>query len=69
VQPGPDALTRLDLDALVGQSVEEARAAVYDAGGVLRAVAPGEAVTLDYRADRVTVVVEDGRVASHHGIG
>jgi hypothetical protein len=69
VQPGPEALARLDLDALVGQSVEEARAAVHDVGGVLRAVAPQDAVTLDYRPDRVTVIVEDGRVTSHLGIG
>jgi hypothetical protein len=69
MQPVPRALAALDLDALVGQSVEEARAAVHDAGGVLRAVAPEDAVTLEYRPDRVTVVVEDGRVVSHHGIG
>jgi Peptidase inhibitor I78 family len=69
MQPGPDTLATLDLDALVGQSVEEARAAVHDAGGVLRAVAPEEPVTLEFRPDRVTVVVDDGRVVSHHGIG
>jgi hypothetical protein len=36
---------------------------------VLRVVAPGDAVTLDYRPDRVTVVVQDGLVTSHLGIG
>jgi hypothetical protein len=69
MEPGPEALARLDLDTLVGQSVAEARAAVHDAGGVLRAVSPHDAVTLDYRPDRVTVITEDGRVTSHHGIG
>jgi hypothetical protein len=69
MKPVPDALQHLDLDALVGQSLEEARAAVEDAGGVLRAAGPNDAVTLDYRPDRVTVVVEDGRVTSCYGIG
>jgi hypothetical protein len=66
----PDALRHLDLDALVGQPVDEARAAVQDVGGVLRAVGADDPVTLEYRPDRVTVVVdEDNRVISHHGIG
>lgn len=57
-------LADLDLTALVGLPVEQAREAVTAAGGVTRTVEPGGMVTLDYRADRVTLVVEDGRVVT-----
>ena len=65
----PQGLKGLDLDALVGLPVERARTIVDQAGGVLRAVAPGDVVTLEYRPDRVTVVVVNGEVIESNGIG
>ncbi|MDQ6848775.1 MAG: hypothetical protein M3070_02050 [Actinomycetota bacterium] len=62
-------LSELDLDALVGRRVDEARAAITEAGGILRAVSPDQAVTADYRSHRVTLLVEDGRVIRNLGIG
>ncbi len=63
------SLQALDLDALVGQPVADAQAAVEAAGGATRIVAPGDAVTLDYRPDRVTILAEDGRVVERPTIG
>ena len=65
----PEALRALDLDGLVGQPVADAEARVRAAGGTLRAVPPGAAVTTEYRPNRVTATVEDGRVSRVHGIG
>jgi hypothetical protein len=68
--PGtPVALLELDLDDLVGSSVDKARAVLEAAGGRLRAVAPGQAVTMDYRGDRVTATVENDRICEVLGIG
>jgi len=52
------ALERMDLDSLIGMPVPQARAVVEKLDGVLRAVVEGGAITLDYRPDRVTVVVD-----------
>ncbi len=61
--PGtPVALLELDLDDLIGLPVDKARALLESAGGRLRAVAPGQAVTMDYRGDRVTATVEHDRI-------
>lgn len=57
----PEALSRLDLDSLVGMSVPQARARVEEAGGDLRAGISGEVVDFDFRPRRVTVVTDDGR--------
>jgi hypothetical protein len=65
----PQSLQDLDLDALIGLPVDRARELVEGAGGVLRAVSPGEFVTLEYRADRVTAVVVNGEVIESNGIG
>jgi hypothetical protein len=65
----PQSLQDLDLDGLIGLRVERARAIVEEAGGVLRAVSPGDAVTLEYRPDRVTVAVVNGEVIESNGIG
>jgi hypothetical protein len=64
----PQSLKDLDLDGLIGLPVDRARAIVEEAGGVLRAVSPGDAVTLEYRSDRVTTVVVDGEVIETNGI-
>jgi hypothetical protein len=70
MRPGtPAELLALDLGALVGQPVDAARAQVEAAGGRLRAVAPGGAMTMDYRGDRVTVVVVADEVLEVIGIG
>lgn len=47
----PEALGRLDLDSLIGLSVEQARDRVETAGGVLRAVPRGRAIGLSYCPD------------------
>jgi hypothetical protein len=65
----PHELLALDLSRLVGLPVGEAERLVEDAGGRLRAVPPGAAVTLGYRPDRVTVTVDGGRVIATGGIG
>lgn len=65
----PTALLELDLGRLVGLPVAAAAHEIERAGGQLRAVAPGQAVTLDYRPDRVTLTVRDGIVTAEHGIG
>jgi hypothetical protein len=65
----PQSLQNLDLDGLIGLPVDRARAVVEEAGGMLRAVAPGDVLTMEYRADRVTVVVVNGEVIESHGIG
>ncbi|MGH8862825.1 MAG: I78 family peptidase inhibitor [Jatrophihabitantaceae bacterium] len=65
----PQSLQGLDLTTLVEQPIAEATAAVEQAGGAVRAIAPGGIVTADYRPDRVTLVVVDGRVAESLGIG
>jgi hypothetical protein len=65
----PPGLQDLDLDALIGQPVDRAREIVEAAGGTLRAVAPGAALRLDYRPDRVTAIVVAGEVIEVRGIG
>ena len=65
----PDALRALNLDGLVGRTVEEAGHLIEAAGGHVRAVTPGMPVTADYRPDRVTLTVENGRVLACNGIG
>lgn len=62
-------LRTLDLSSLVGRSLDEARAVVETAGGRVRVVGPGDPVTADYRADRVTLIVENGVVTEIAGIG
>jgi hypothetical protein len=59
----------LDLPSLVGTPIDAARAVVAAAGGVTRTVEPGGVVTADFRSDRVTLVVEDGRVRDVPVIG
>lgn len=54
-------MRRLDTDALIGLTEDDAREQVESAGGVLR-VATNGIVTADFNASRVTVVVEKGRV-------
>lgn len=65
----PQSLQDLDLPSLVGRSVAEARQNVEGAGGVARLVAPGGAVTADYRSNRVTLIVDEDRVVGTTGIG
>jgi hypothetical protein len=52
--------------ALIGKSEPEARAALVKMGGILtiRSGGPGMPMTRDYRADRATLVVENGAVTS-----
>jgi hypothetical protein len=65
----PAELLELDLSTLLGRTEAEARQLVEAASGSLRATAPNQAVTLDYRPERVTIVVVDDRVVSVQGIG
>jgi hypothetical protein len=65
----PPALAALDLEALVDGPETMARERVEAAGGQLRAVGRNQPVTLDYRPNRVTLIVADGVVVSVVGIG
>ena len=65
----PQSLQDFDLPSLIGRPVAEARHSVEGAGGVARLVAPGGAVTLDYRPNRVTLIVDEDRVVGTRGIG
>lgn len=60
---------QLNLDALVGRPVAEARSAVAEAGGTLRTVSADQAMTAEFRPQRVTLLVADGRVVGNLGIG
>lgn len=62
-------LADFDPESLLGLPRAEARRRVEAAGGVLRAVAPGAVVTLDYRSNRITVTVEDDLVTAVNGVG
>ena len=65
----PEPLQQLDLDGFVGRGVDEVREVVEAAGGALRVVAPDGAMTLEYRPDRVTVVVENDRSSTRWASG
>jgi hypothetical protein len=68
-----EVLRKLDLEGLVGLTVDEAGAKVEDAGGIFRAVGSDEHqglltnVTLDGNPTRITVVVTSGRVVTVWG--
>ena len=66
--PDPQ-LAALDFAALVGRPVAAAAAAVEQASGSARVVGRTDFITLDYRPDRVTLVVENGTVVQVTGIG
>lgn len=51
-----------ELPRFVGLTPEEAEALAAELGVVLRAVPPDAILTMDYRTDRVTAVVVDGRL-------
>jgi hypothetical protein len=63
------SVNELDLASFVGRPVDEARSAVVAAGGTTRTVHRGEAVTADFVANRVTLLVEDDRVVDRPVIG
>jgi hypothetical protein len=65
----PTELSDLDLNDLVGTPLDQARRTIEAAGGVVRAVAPKQPVTLEYRENRVTLIVVDGMVEEVIGIG
>jgi hypothetical protein len=65
----PMSLLELNLDELIGLTPDVATERVAAAGGHLRAIGPGQMVTLDYRGDRVTAIVEDGHISAVQGIG
>lgn len=71
----PAALRALDREELVGCSLDEARRIVEAAGGRFRAIGIDEhqglpvAITADWCPDRITVVIERGRVVQEMGIG
>jgi hypothetical protein len=59
----------LDLRSLVGLPVEQARERISDAGGEVRTVPPDGMVTLDFRATRVTLIVDHETVLDVRGPG
>jgi hypothetical protein len=67
-QQVPDALKQLDLGKLAGVPADDAREVVERAGGQVRITAPDGYVFADFRADRVTLVVENGLVVEAWGL-
>lgn len=51
-----------ELPRFVGLTPEEGEALAAELGAVLRAVPPDAVITMEYRPDRVTAVVADGRL-------
>lgn len=66
---GTAAHAREVAEDLVGLSIDEARARVMRDGHVvlLEIARRGQPVTADFRADRITVLVQDGIVVEAHG--
>lgn len=69
VMTTPTALAELDLNGLVGMPSAEAAATVEKAEGIVRRIPRGGLMTMDYRPNRVTLVVEDDVVTEVIGIG
>ena len=65
----PRELLALDLNSLVGLSGDQAKLLVEDHGGQLRIYGPGDALHMDFRPNRVTVLIEDDHVLSVRGFG
>jgi hypothetical protein len=66
----PQALRDLDLDALLGRTMQDARSMVEAAGGVLRWYdAEHPSRTFDLIPRRVTVRLADGLVREVHAFG
>jgi hypothetical protein len=64
-QAGGDCLDhREELPLLEGRSEGAARAMIGRMGGIrhIRVLGPVESLTMDYRPDRVTLLIRDGRV-------
>ena len=64
-----DAIKALNLAELAGRSVDEARAVVEAAGGIVRVIAPIGILTMEYVATRITLVAENGVVQRAQGPG
>jgi hypothetical protein len=68
----PPALQALDLQRLLGQSIDQARREVETPVVTLRAIGVDDqqglptAITTDWRPDRVTVVIEQNQVIEVH---
>ena len=57
-----EAHARFQVESLVGLPVEEARQRIEAVGGHFQAHTAGQAMTADFRTDRVRALIEDGRV-------
>lgn len=55
-----------ELPRFVGLTPEEGEALAAELGAVLRAVPPDAILTMEYRSDRVTAVIADGRLVDPH---
>lgn len=58
----PESLRELNVQALVGQPVDEARHLIEAAGGEVWTVEPGAAMDASLRPRRVVLTISDGRV-------
>jgi hypothetical protein len=55
-----------ELPRFEGLTEAEGEALAAELGVVLRAVPPDGVITMDYRTDRVTATLRDGRLADPH---
>jgi hypothetical protein len=63
-QAAAEAAHRFQVDTLVGCTVDEARQRVEAAGGRFQGYGHGDALTAEFRTNRVRALIEDGRVVS-----
>jgi hypothetical protein len=59
-----EAARRFQIDTLPGRTIDEARAIVEAARGHFQPYSAGDALTAEFRTDRVRALIEDGRVVS-----
>ncbi|MBF9042582.1 hypothetical protein HKCCE4037_04550 [Rhodobacterales bacterium HKCCE4037] len=62
-QEAEDECGAAGLQGLVGQTAAIAELLEFP-GQVVRIVGPGDAVTMDYRSDRLNILIEDGLIES-----
>lgn len=63
-QRAAEAAQRFQVDTLIGRTVDEARQQVEAAGGHFQGYRHGDALTANFRTNRVRALIEDGRVVS-----
>jgi hypothetical protein len=52
------------IERVIGMEAKSAELALEESGYIVRIKKPGEMSTTDYRTDRVSITVEDGKLVS-----